>query len=98
MPEFGEKKADARLTNISTHDLDHDTDGHCKRCGMSMQEASKAPCTKTSSVEIIEDEPVLVFGSNELGQHGGGAAKFAREVHGAIYGQGFGPQGNTFAI
>jgi len=48
--------------------------------------------------EIVEDEPVLVFGSNELGQHGGGAAKFAREKFGAIYGQGFGPQGNTFGI
>ena len=51
-------------------------------------------------IELItfDDEPVFVFGSNELGQHGGGAAKAARDKFGAIYGQGFGPQGNTFGI
>lgn len=42
--------------------------------------------------------PVFVFGSNEAGRHGKGAAKFAREQHGAIYGQGWGLQGNSFAI
>lgn len=51
---------------------------------------------------------IFVFGSNELGRHGGGAARAAREKYGAIYerysdgrpgcGQGFGPQGNSFAI
>src|SRR5208283_6145522 len=47
---------------------------------------------------------IFVFGSNELGLHGGGAARVAREQHGARYerrggpGQGFGPQGNSFAI
>jgi hypothetical protein len=41
---------------------------------------------------------VLVFGSNELGHHAGGAARAANKQHGAVYGQGFGPQGNSFAI
>ena len=41
---------------------------------------------------------IFVFGSNTAGRHGKGAAKMAREVHGAIYGQGFGRQGNSFAI
>ena len=47
---------------------------------------------------------IFVFGSNELGQHGGGAAFIAKRDHGARYegkggaGQGFGPQGNSFAI
>jgi len=41
---------------------------------------------------------IFVFGSNEKGIHGGGAARVAREKHGAIIGQGFGPQGNSFAI
>jgi hypothetical protein len=41
---------------------------------------------------------VFVFGSNEAGRHGKGAAKFARAKHGAIYGQGFGLQGTSFAI
>lgn len=42
--------------------------------------------------------PIFVFGSNESGIHGAGAAKFALENHGAIWGVGFGLQGNSFAI
>jgi len=53
---------------------------------------------KSAAPEPEEDEPVFVFGSNELGIHGGGAAKVAREKFGARLHQGFGPQGNTFAI
>jgi hypothetical protein len=47
---------------------------------------------------------IFVFGSNELGLHGGGAARVAVDDFGARYerrggpGQGFGPQGNSFAI
>jgi hypothetical protein len=41
---------------------------------------------------------IFVFGSNEAGRHGAGAAKCAREQHGAIYGRGVGIQGNSYAI
>lgn len=41
---------------------------------------------------------IFVFGSNLSGIHGAGAAKFALQNHGAIWGQGFGPQGNSYAI
>lgn len=41
---------------------------------------------------------VFVFGSNLAGRHGKGAAKFARMHYGAIYGQGEGPQGFSYAI
>ena len=41
---------------------------------------------------------IFVFGSNEAGRHGKGAALFARQHHGAIYGQGYGHQGDSFAI
>lgn len=41
---------------------------------------------------------IFVFGSNLAGRHGAGAAYAARMQHGAIYGQGFGRQGNSFAI
>lgn len=41
---------------------------------------------------------IFVFGSNLAGRHGAGAALFARRNHGAIYGQGIGPQGNSYAI
>lgn len=42
--------------------------------------------------------PVFVFGSNLAGRHGKGAALWARQHRGAIYGQGIGPQGNAYAI
>jgi hypothetical protein len=43
-------------------------------------------------------DPVFVFGSNLAGRHGKGAALWARQHRGAIYGQGHGPQGNSYAI
>ena len=43
-------------------------------------------------------EFVFVFGSNLSGRHGAGAALYARQNHGAIYGQGVGRQGNSYAI
>lgn len=43
-------------------------------------------------------DPVFVFGSNLAGRHGKGAALWAREHRGAIYGQGEGYQGNSYAI
>lgn len=41
---------------------------------------------------------IFVFGSNEAGRHGAGAALAAAEYHGAIEGQGEGPMGNSYAI
>lgn len=41
---------------------------------------------------------IFVFGSNLAGRHGKGAALTARREHGAIYGQGEGRQGNSYAI
>lgn len=41
---------------------------------------------------------IFVFGSNLAGRHGKGAALHARNFHGAIYGQGVGLQGNSYAI
>ena len=42
-------------------------------------------------------KPVFVFGSNLAGRHGKGAALHARKHHGAIYGQGAGLQGSSYA-
>ncbi|NTF69424.1 A1S_2505 family phage non-structural protein [Rhizobium rhizogenes] len=41
---------------------------------------------------------IFVFGSNLAGIHGAGAARFAVQRHGAIYGQGIGLQGNSYGI
>lgn len=43
-------------------------------------------------------DPVFVFGSNLAGRHGKGAALWARQHRGAIYGRGEGYQGNSYAI
>lgn len=41
---------------------------------------------------------IFVFGSNLAGVHGAGAARFALENHGAVWGQGIGLQGNSYGI
>jgi len=45
----------------------------------------------------LEENEIFVFGSNEAGIHGAGAAKQARQW-GAEIGRGFGLYGQTFAI
>jgi hypothetical protein len=41
---------------------------------------------------------IFVFGSNLAGIHGAGSAQHALEKHGAIWGQGIGRQGSSYAI
>lgn len=45
-----------------------------------------------------DQREIFVFGSNLAGRHGKGAALYARKHHGAIYGQGAGLQGESYAI
>lgn len=47
--------------------------------------------------ELNENE-VFVFGSNLAGAHGGGAARLAYNRFGAVWGQGVGLQGHSYAI
>jgi len=47
---------------------------------------------------ILPPNGVFVFGSNLAGRHGKGAALDARRLYGAVYGQGVGPQGRSYAI
>lgn len=54
--------------------------------------------TYEGKIEKLRDNMVFVFGSNTEGRHGKGAAKVAVDKFGAIYGQSFGKQGNSFAI
>lgn len=48
-------------------------------------------------IDTLADKEIFVFGSNTQGEHIGGAARMAIKW-GAIYGQAFGLQGQTFAI
>lgn len=49
-------------------------------------------------IDRLEAEQVFVFGSNSAGLHGGGAARVAFEKFGAIWGQGHGHHGQSYAI
>ena len=53
--------------------------------------------TTTNLITELKEDEIFVFGSNEGGRHGKGAAKTALGW-GAKYGQAFGLQGQTFAI
>lgn len=46
----------------------------------------------------VEDHMIFVFGSNLAGRHGKGAAHFAVRHKGALYFNGFGRQGMSYAI
>jgi hypothetical protein len=48
-------------------------------------------------IKSLQENEVFVFGSNLAGFHGGGAAELAMEW-GAVWGQGVGLQGRTYAI
>jgi len=50
------------------------------------------------NISSLEKNQVFVFGSNEAGIHGAGAAKLAEQKFGAIRGMGYGLQGKSFGI
>ena len=49
-------------------------------------------------IRELSDNQIFVFGSNLAGKHNGGGAKIALEKFGAIYGEGVGFQGQSYAI
>ena len=49
-------------------------------------------------IETLQPNEVFVFGSNASGHHGGGAARIAHERFGAVWGEGHGHHGQTYAI
>ncbi len=46
----------------------------------------------------LQPEEIFVFGSNLAGMHAGGAARIACQLFGAVWGQGVGLQGQSYAI
>ena len=49
-------------------------------------------------ISALKDNEVFVFGSNLAGMHAGGAARLAADRFGAVWGQGVGLQGQSYAI
>jgi hypothetical protein len=69
---------------------------------MNLQETNtpfgyRPPFTPEHIATLLPEE-VFVFGSNLGGYHGGGAARVALDKFGAIWGQGVGLQGQSYAI
>lgn len=50
------------------------------------------------NITHLEQDEIFVFGSNLQGMHGGGAARVAYNKFGAVWGQGVGLQGQSYAI
>lgn len=50
------------------------------------------------NITTLDRDDVFVFGSNLQGMHAGGAARVAYDKFGAIWGQGVGLQGQSYAI
>lgn len=51
-----------------------------------------------ANIRILQPDEIFVFGSNLAGMHGGGAARLAYQKFGAVWGQGVGLQGQSYAI
>ena len=49
-------------------------------------------------ISALKENEIFVFGSNLGGMHGGGAARAAYNRFGAVWGQGVGLQGQSYAI
>ena len=49
-------------------------------------------------ISELKDGEIFVFGSNLAGAHGGGAARLAYNRFGAVWGEGIGLHGQTYAI
>ena len=60
--------------------------------------ANSTPCFTPEKISTLQPNEVFVFGSNLQGRHGGGAARAAHKHFGAIWGQGVGLQGQSYAI
>lgn len=51
-----------------------------------------------SRISHLNENQIFVFGSNLQGMHGGGAARYAMDHFGAVYGEGVGRTGQCYAI
>ena len=63
-----------------------------------MNNLQNRPTFTPESINSLAPDEVFVFGSNLYGHHGGGAARAALNKFGAIWGQGVGLQGQSYAI
>ena len=76
-------------------------DSLCKpieESGVRIYNGAVRPQYTPEAISSLKADEVFVFGSNLDGRHGGGAARAAVNKFGAIWGQGVGLQGQSYAI
>ena len=56
------------------------------------------PRVSNDRIDHLDENEIFVFGSNTSGHHNGGAAAYAMRKFGAVWGQGEGLQGQSYAI
>lgn len=71
---------------------------HKERVQIKPKSASSRNYWVGTTLQIQGDKEIFVFGSNPEGRHGAGAALAAVNHFGAIYGQGRGLQGRSYAL
>lgn len=54
--------------------------------------------TTSDNITELKDNEIFVFGSNMLGEHLGGAARYAYDHFGAVWGNPEGIQGQSYAL
>lgn len=69
-----------------------------KGLAMSTIRAKNGIVIGVPNISLPKGTEIFVFGSNESGIHGAGAARYAMDKLGAVKGIGFGFTGTTFAI
>jgi len=83
--------------DVSKNDTNND-EMPINKIAAKVQEPIKRPTFTPEKINALLSDEVFVFGSNLAGHHGGGAARVALDSFGAIYGQGVGLQGQSYAI
>ena len=63
-----------------------------------MEENTTGRVYTPENITSLGPDEIFVFGSNLRGLHGGGAARVAMQRFGAVWGQGVGLQGQSYAI
>ena len=73
--------------------------GYCKDCGCKSSFFEYVPLVETPDViTSLKANEIFVYGSNRSGRHGAGAALTALKKFGAVYGNGEGLQGQSYAL
>lgn len=84
----------------SEEDIEKEKEKPTASGGIRRQFAQKCDRSRIApdNIKMLEPNEVFVFGSNAAGLHGGGAAAYAMRRFGAVWGQGEGLQGQSYAI